>query len=302
MSTIKNLSKKNFNKISPSELELIMADVIGKSKEYIIAHPEKIINNYQLAIINKNIKRRIKGEPLAYIFGEKEFYGLSFKVNKNVLVPRPETELMVEEALQHISRNTYHVTHNINRKTQNNIAIIDVGTGSGCIIITLARLLKSCGFIAVDISEKALATARQNAKLHKVSQKIKFLQSDLLSSILNSKFLIHNSSLIILANLPYLTPTQIKKSPSIKHEPKLALSAGPDGLKYYRKLLKQIRILFDSLSFVPHSHLLAILEIDPSQKNKIKSLIKKELPYAEAQIKKDLRGHSRIAVIELNNV
>lgn len=293
--TIKQLSFLKIKKtaIKPLDFELILAYTLKKSRVFILAHPEKIISSKQLVMINKNIKKRARGEPLAYILGSKEFYGLNFKVNKNVLVPRPETELMVEETLKLITHNPQPAT------------LIDVGTGSGCIIITLANLLKSCElqitrykFIAVDISTKALAVAKQNAKSHKVEKKIKFVKSDLLSSILNSKFKIHNSSLIILANLPYLTPGQIKNSPSIKFEPKLALSAGSDGLKYYRLLLKQINILRLS---APNQRLSAIFEIDPSQKNKIISLIKKELPAAKAQIKKDLRSHSRIAVIELKN-
>lgn len=294
MISIKELKQKYYKKIDLFDLELIISRVIKKPREFILAHPEHfLIKNYELRIKNY-AKRRITGMPLAYIFGEKEFYGLNFKVNKNVLIPRPETELLVEEAL-------YLANHNSQSAT-----LIDVGTGSGCIITTLAKKLKSCKpqaasykFIAIDISSSALRIARQNAKLHKVNKQIKFFQGNLLKPILkNKKLIIDNCKLIIVANLPYLTPSKIKNSPSIKHEPKLALNAGKDGLKYYRQLFKQINLLVTGY-WLPVT---LIIEIDPSQTLKIKKIIKKNLPGAEIKIKKDLRGQNRVIMIQINKL
>lgn len=288
MSSIEEIFKKYHKKIAPLDLELILENALKKPRFFIIAHPEFRLNKSQMLNVKYQMSRRLKGEPLAYVLGHKEFYGLDFKVNKNVLVPRPETELLVEEALNHITHNTKHVT------------FIDVGTGSGCIIITLAKLLDSSKLqvisyklIGIDILKEALNIAKHNAKLHKVGQKIKFINGNLLEPILKSKILNQKSKIIILANLPYLTPAQIKKSPTIQHEPKLALSAGPDGLKYYRHLFKQIKKMLSHVT----CHLSLVLEIDPSQAKKIKQLVKKELPTLAIRLKKDLRGHNRLVII-----
>lgn len=267
------MSKKT--KLNIFDIELILAYVLKKSREFIIAHPEHKLTKLQITNSKLLIKKRLKGLPIAYITGHKEFYGLDFKVNKNVLIPRPETELMVDETL---------------KITNGKTIIADIGTGSGCIIITLAGLIKNCKLFGMDISEKALAVAKQNAKVRNVYKKIKFLKGDLLEPILkNKKFVIGNSSLVILANLPYLTPTQIKNSPTIKYEPKSALTAGSDGLKYYRQLFKQIKML-RNVSY-------ALCEIDPNQTLKIKKLIKRELPETTIKIKKDLAGLNRLVII-----
>lgn len=288
MPNIIDLKQKYHNKIDLLDLELIISRVIKKPREFVIVYDEfKIIKNYELKITNY-IKRRMHGEPLAYIFGQKEFYGLKFKVDKNTLVPRPETEMMVEEAINIRKQKTK------NRK-QNNIIFIDVGTGSGNIIISVAKNITDYGsqitdYFGIDISKPALQIARQNTKFHQVDKQIKFLQGNLLKPIIkNKKYIIPNTKYIILANLPYLTPTQIKNSPTIHYEPKLALTAGSDGLKYYGELFKQIKLLRVSCY--------VLCEIDPSQTIKIKKLIKNNFPESKTQIKKDLRGLDRIAII-----
>ncbi|MBU4347450.1 peptide chain release factor N(5)-glutamine methyltransferase [Patescibacteria group bacterium] len=304
----------NYNTQPPHlDTEILLSHLLKKPREYILAHPEKKLTQKQVSSFKFQVARRAKGEPIAYITGHKEFYGLDFFVDKNVLIPRPETELMVDEIMKHKTYNTKH------------IIFIDVGTGSGCIIITLAKLLKNnipalpAGrqFLATDISKPALLIARKNAKLHQVDKQIKFLQGDLMEPILKSPLtpLAKGGKIIITANLPYLTPSQIKNSPSIKYEPKLALSAGADGLKYYRKLFKQIQRIRLLPNFSSGSRgfslagrlkppkpdlkvgrIIVLCEIDPSQTTKIKQLIKKELFNAKIQIKKDLRGLNRMVV------
>ncbi|MDD4271785.1 MAG: peptide chain release factor N(5)-glutamine methyltransferase [Patescibacteria group bacterium] len=273
----KKLSAREIN-LPHLEAEILLSEIIKKPREFLITHDEFKLSARQIMKFKSKISRRLKAEPIAYLTGHKEFYGLDFKVNKNVLIPRPETESMVEEAIKLVTRSSQPV------------ALVDVGTGSGCIAITLARLTKQ-KLIAIDISKKALRVARKNAISNNVNKNIKFIKGNLLLPILNSKFLIRNSRLIIIANLPYLTPAQIKNSPSIKYEPKLALSAGPDGLKYYRQLFKQIK----SLSAADY----ALCEFDPRQTSKIKQLIKRELPETSCQIKKDLSGLNRLAIIEI---
>lgn len=289
--TIKEFTVKTFKRsgLSILDISLILAYGIKRSREFILAHPEFKISAIRQKKIARLIKLRKKGYPIAYLIGEKEFYGFKFSVNKHVLIPRPETELLVENAKSMIEGSEEKQT------------VIDIGTGSGCIIITLAKLLnqacprprsrksiKNKEFIGIDISSKAITVARKNAKLHKVENNIKFLSGDLLEPC--KRYTLHAARYMILANLPYLTPEQVKKSPSIKHEPKSALIAGPDGLKYYRKLFKQIKkYKLDNYSL--------LCEIDHTQTKNIIKLISQELPNASYEIKKDLGGYNRLVII-----
>lgn len=216
------------------------------------------------------IQQRLKNEPVAYLINNKEFYGLNFYVDKNVLIPRPETEVLVDEIFKHI-RIANH---------ESRITICDIGTGSGCIAITLKKYLPKAKVYASDISKKALAVAKKNARKLKV--KILNKQGDLLKPLKKIKIN------IIAANLPYLTPRQMKEE-SIQAEPKLALSGGKDGLDLYKELLNQVK----EYAQKP----LIFLEIDPRQAMKIRRLIKKKLPQAVIEIKKDLSGRNRIAII-----
>src|SRR3989339_1365666 len=282
------------------DAELILSAVLKKSREFLLTHPERKLTPNQAKKFEMLIKKRLSGLPVAYLIGHKSFYGLDFLVNKNVLVPRPETEMMVDL----ITRNSQLVTHNA-RTT-----IVDVGTGSGCIIVSIVKQLQNISaqggfalggqFLATDVSPAALLIARKNAKQHGVNKHIKFLRGDLLLPVLSyknfqSKIKNQKPEIIITANLPYLTPTQIKNSPSIKHEPKIALSAGPDGLKYYRQLFMQIRQMLNV-----KYQMSIFCEIDPSQSAKIKQLAKRELPKHKFEIKKDLAGYDRLAVIKIN--
>lgn len=291
------------------EVEILLAHILQKPREFILAHPEHTVDKIQIKKYKQLIAKRLKNIPIAYLTGHKEFFRLDFLVNKNVLIPRPDTELMVEEVLKELG------TRNSEIKT----ILIDVGTGSGCIPISIARhcewlkttkqsqdnskrLLRrsaprnDINFFAIDISPQTLTVARKNAHIHKT--KIKILQGNLLEPLIkNSKIpKLQNYKIIITANLPYLTPQQLRQEPSIQHEPKLALIAGRDGLKYYRELLNQI-----SSFHVPHSTFL-FLEIDPSQTYSIKKLIKKTLPQAKIEIKQDLAGLNRIVIIKFNQI
>ena len=296
MQKISDILKRT--KLPPFEIELILAHVCRKSRVFIISHPEFFLSASQSRRAQNFIRRRIKGEPLAYLLGHKEFYGLNFLVNKNVLIPRPETEMMVEEAAGIL-------------KASNQATIIDLGAGSGCLIISLisnfqflisnkfpiSNFKNNYNFYATDISEKALSIAKKNAKKNKVEKYIKFINGDLLSPIINkSKIVNLKSKIVILANLPYLTPAQIRKSPTIKNEPRLALDAGPDGLKYYRRLFRQIQDLYKSVKICSLS---VLCEIDPSQKIIFKKMVKTYLPSASVKLKKDLRGHNRLAIIHI---
>lgn len=186
--------------------------------------------------------KRRNGIPFAYLTGTKGFYGLDFAVTKDVLIPRPETEQLIDWVLS-----------NVDRKKPT--TIVDVGTGSGCIAVTLAKYLPAAKIIASDVSIKALAVARKNARTHKISARISFRHSSLLSMLKPSE-----RPDLVVANLPYLTTPQLK---NVMHEPKLALHGGPRGLELIEKLVRQL-----TESNIPK----AILEIDPQQERWLTAL------------------------------
>ena len=299
--TIRQALNKNIKFLSDKDCgsahldaEILLAAVLKKPREFLFTHPERILSAGQNKKYEIFIKKRRAGMPVAYLIGHKSFYGLDFLVSKNVLVPRPETEMMVNEILNF----KFQIS---NAKT----IFIDIGTGSGCIIVSIVKSLQNkqfpisnFQFLATDISSAALLIARKNAKLHKAEKHIKFLRGDLLLPVLSdknfqSKIKNQKPEIIITANLPYLTPAQIKNSPSIKYEPKLALTAGSDGLKYYRQLFKQIKKITSYGLRVT-----SLCEIDPGQTKKIKQLAKNELPKHKLEIKKDLAGYDRLLMIK----
>jgi release factor glutamine methyltransferase len=251
------------------DAELLLSFVLNKNKEFFYTHPEYKLNFWQNLKYQKLIKKRTTHYPVAYILGYKEFYGLKFKVNKDVLIPRPETELLVQKTLNLAN-------------TKNNIA--EIGTGSGCIPISLVKNGFS-NIIATDISLKAFKIAQQNAKLHQVEDNVKFIRGDLLEPLQNKKID------VLIANLPYLSNNYHKES-SIKHEPNLALYSGEDGLDDYRKLFKQIYKLRYQPKYV-------LIELNPEQIQLLSPYIKKLFPQAKIETKKDLQGLERVMIIKL---
>lgn len=270
------LKKKNIDNVD-FEAGSILAFALKKPREYLFTHPEHVLSPFEWIKNELLMRKRLSATPLAYLTGSREFFGLDFKVNKSVLIPRPETELMVEQAL------SVYREHGVK-------SFLDVGTGSGCIIVTLALKIPQGSFVGLDISKKALTTAKNNAKRHKVEKRIRFLRSNLIREVMNDRF---DPPMMILANLPYLTPKQVEGSPSIKKEPKLALLGGDDGLEYYHMLFKQVRACR-----MPRP-LFILCEIDEKQGKKILDILRAELPSADMEIKKDLKGLPRLAVISL---
>lgn len=274
---ITNSSLPNF------ESEILLAFLLHKRREFIITHPERKININNYKKFKRLEKKRLAGYSIAHLVGEKEFFGLIFKVNKHTLIPRPLTELIVEEVITNpISPNT---------------TIIDVGTGSGAIIISLAKelkkinysLFKKINFIAIDISKPALKIAKENAKLHRLNNQINFYQGNLTEPI--KPLDLSSQKLMITANLPYLTPQQTKTLPTIQKEPKIALNGGSGGLILYQKLFKQ-------LDKIKYKELTCICEINPNQKKGMTNLIKKHFESAKFKFKKDLMKKDRFVIIK----
>jgi release factor glutamine methyltransferase len=269
--TIKQLLHFASNKIDKLDSEVLLSHTIKKRREYILAHPETKIDFYKKIKFKNYINRRKNNEPVAYITGHKEFFELDFVVNKFTLVPRPDTEIIVEEALKEVGKNDY--------------ILIDVGTGSGCIPISILKN-KNIQAYATDISKNALKIAKKNAKKHNVS--INFLHGNLLEPFIKLKK--QKQNILITANLPYLTEEQFSKEVSISHEPKLALVTKEQGLFLYKELLKQLKDFSNTVCF---------FEIDLSQTKKIKNIIKEFFPKSKIEFIKDLSGKNRVVKINL---
>ena len=166
---IKELLQKNKNKLVSSELDNLLALALHKSKNYIYKHPDKILSRSSIQAFNKLLNKKLDNQPMAYLAGSKEFFGLKFLVNKNVLVPRPDSEVLVEQALKYLKKLGI-----------NQASIIDIGTGSGCLITSVAKNASKHNFYASDISSPALKIAKTNARKNKV--KINFIKSNLLKN------------------------------------------------------------------------------------------------------------------------
>ena len=269
---IKELLLKTYQQkiLTVQEIDNILALALKRKRDYLYKNKDKELNISLLKTFQKLIKKRLNNIPFAYLKKKKEFYNLKFLVNKNTLIPRPESELIIDSALDYIKE-----------KKIKNIKIIDIGTGSGCLIISLVKQLKKYQALALDINKKALKIAQTNARQHKV--KITFLQSNLLTKVKKQNFN------IILANLPYLEKKELKE-PSIVKEPRQALYGHREGLKYYRELIKE-------LANYLAKEFIVLFEINPTQKNKLDNLIKKELPLNKVEYLKDLNNNIRVLKI-----
>ncbi len=235
--------------ISTARLDslVLLSDELGKDKSWILAHQEHELSGNQVKTLNKKLARRIAHEPLAYIRGKTEFYGREFKVNPHTLEPRPETETMIELLLDKVKK-----------ERLKELSIVDVGTGSGCIAITIKLELPTTSVHATDIDEKCIATAKENAL--RLGSDVTFYQGDLLEPLPSSIFQLPTSGSAVLANLPYI-PEAYHINESAQFEPRHAIFGGPDGLDLYKQLFLQISklshrpscVLTESLPFQHHN-------------------------------------------------
>lgn len=262
------------------EAEILLAYALKKDRVWLLTHPSFELRAPSFAIFDKLVRRRTTREPVAYILGQKEFYGRRFVVTKDVLIPRPDTELVVELAT-------------LLKPT----AIWDVGTGSGAIAVTLTKEIPGAKILATDIDARALSVAKKNARLLG-AKNVTFLKSDLLQPS-PFRWLVQQSNashLIITANLPYLPASDAKKIDAdvAKFEPKRALYSGKDGLDLITRFLGQLARHLPEWNYASST---ILIEFDPPQAWKLRALTKKLFPKAAATIHKDLAGRNRVLQI-----
>lgn len=264
---------KSNNVESPKlKARLLLQYVLDKPRQYIIVYDNKEIDKQQQWQYFVNIEKLTKGIPLQHITHRQEFMKMDFFVDENVLIPRPDTEILVEEVIKIAQK-------------YNSPRILDLCTGSGTIAISLKKFVPNADITAVDISEKALEIAQKNAE--KLEAKINFVKSDLFDKLDNKKFD------IIVSNPPYIRKDEIKKlSEEVQKEPKIALDGGEDGLDFYRIIAEQAINYLKTGSFL-------CFEIGYNQKNDVIKIIEDEQNYKNTYCKKDLYGNDRIIITQV---
>jgi len=254
------------------EAEVILMHVLNIKRSQLYCEPWEELSTQQSAEFWHDIERRLNNEPSAYITGHREFYGLDFIVDPSVLIPRPETELLVEKTIELATGHNQPV-------------IVDVGTGSGAIAVSLAVHLAKAQIYATDISAPALEVTRRNAAFHGVADRVVLLQGDLLEPI---TFPVD----IIVANLPYVTRADLASVNTIGHEPVLALDGGDDGLDIVRRLCGQA-----SQKLAAGGKML--LETGIGQALMLKELLNGIFPDAQIEILQDMSGIDRVVLVSL---
>jgi release factor glutamine methyltransferase len=270
------------------DAEVLLGDAVGVGRTVILAHSEAPVGADAAARYRDGIERRVAGEPVAYIRGMKEFYGLAFAVDRRALIPRPETERLVELAEVEVRRRLP-----VDRATGDPpIRIVDVGTGSGAIVVALAVSLRRLGalrpvaLLGLDATEDALDLARENAVGHAVGDVIAFEPSDLLADAAGT---IRSPFDLVLANLPYVRHDALAGLPiAASFEPALALDGGADGLEVIERLLAQLP---DALAIGG----VALLEIGADQATEIVERSRRVLPGWRCEVEADLAGLPRVA-------
>ena len=265
-----NLLKKNKIKNPYLDTELILSKVTNKKREEIILNFNNKLKKKDLTKFTNFLIRRYEKEPMAYILGYKHFWKNKFFTNKSVLIPRPDTELLIEETLKYLSKD----------KSKK---ILDIGTGSGCIIVSIIKERPKCIATAIDISINAIKVAKNNAKLHQLENKINFINIDI------DKYKSNNYDLIV-SNPPYVSSIEFKRLDNdIKfHEPILALSGGSDGFRDLRKVIVKSKKLLKINGKL-------VLEIGHKQKNQCSKILYENGFYIN-KISKDLSGKDRCIV------
>jgi release factor glutamine methyltransferase len=261
-----------------NETELLFTHILNCNRLSLYLDQEVHLSQDKATFISSVLKRRISGEPLQYILGETEFFGLEFKVNPDVFIPRPETEILVETVIDIVKVS----------KCQS-VKVLDLGTGSGCIAVSLARFLPNIRITATDISDKAIKLAKSNARLNNVADKITFIHSDLFSDL---GFRISDFD-VIVSNPPYIPTAEIVHLQSeIRHEPIIALDGGSDGLDFYRRIISNSPYYLKEEGFL-------IMEMGFNQAEDIKNIFKDLGNFEIIEMVKDYNNIDRVIVAKV---
>ena len=262
------------------EAEILLSYFLEMSRSEIYLNSDRVLKDKEKTQLEKKIQKRIEKIPLQYITKHQEFMGMDFLVEKGVLIPRPETEILVEEVIRKLK----------NYKCSNSLRVTDLGTGTGIIAVSIAKFIEDVIIYATDISKKSLQIALKNAQKHGCKDKIIFLQGDLFEPFIG---IIKKNSLDgIISNPPYIDSHDFESlPPEIKdNEPKVALSGGIDGLDYYRKIIKK------SPQYLKKNGFMA-LEVGFNQSKIVKELIIKENNFNQnIEITKDYLGIERVVI------
>lgn len=255
---------------------MLMQFILHKTRQYIIVNDQEIMEPYQEKAYLEAIQKMKQGIPIEHITHQKEFMKLNFFVDEHVLIPRQDTEILVEEVIS--------LAHRIHAKK-----ILDLCTGSGAIAVSLAKYINNSEITAVDISENALKIAKCNAKNNEVENQITFVKSDMFESLPKEKYD------ILVSNPPYIRKNLIETlEVQVQKEPKIALDGGIDGLDFYRKIINQ------GYEFLKYKGYMC-LEIGYDQKEEVVNLIKQEGKYIDTYSKKDLYDNDRIIVTKVGD-
>jgi release factor glutamine methyltransferase len=251
----------------------LLAHVLGRDRSFIIAHADERLTDEQCEALQFLVERRANGEPLQYITAHQEFFKLDFEVTPDVLIPRPETELIVETALELLPNDA-------------EAYFADIGTGSGCIAISMLHELPPARAIAMDISPAALGVARRNAERHKVIDRLVLLESDGLSA-LNA----NESFSLIASNPPYVSEDELRSvQREVSYEPYAALAAGPDGLSVIRRLLTDVPLFLRAGGYF-------VFEIGFGQSEAVEKLVDRRV-WKLLEIREDLQSIPRTFVLQ----
>ncbi len=254
------------------DAQVLVAHHLGKTRSWVLAHPEALLSEDQQAEIYRSVNRLVGGEPLPYIVGHWEFFGMDFIVTPDVLIPRPETELLVERAI------SWLMLHPKKRR------IVDIGTGSGCIGIAIAKHILDADILLTDLSAEALLVAKQNAEKHCLHTRVEIRRSDMMDQVPEYFDL-------ICANLPYIPTQALNSLPVAKREPYAALDGGKSGLTHIQRLLEESKGRLVAGGML-------LLEIDASESGELRKFVDKEFPQSKLEIFQDLSGEDRCVAIE----
>ncbi|HZH58562.1 MAG TPA: peptide chain release factor N(5)-glutamine methyltransferase [Metabacillus sp.] len=251
--------------------ELLLRHHLQMERATLLSNLRMVLSDEQIEAFTLDVKKHANGQPVQYLIGYEEFYGRRFKVNKEVLIPRPETEELVEGILQRAS---------VHFPGTEALHVVDVGTGSGAIAITLALENPRFNVSAVDIAEESIEVAKENAK--NLGAKVQWLHGDLLAPVTQKID-------ILVSNPPYIPDWEIETlSPVVKdHEPMRALAGGEDGLDFYRRLINDMQSLLSDQALIA-------FEIGAGQGKDVKNLLENALPEAEVEVVYDINGKDRM--------